>query len=92
MKRFDNSTMKKRGLILFLLSVAVVCSNDVFAQCAMCTVVAEEAMRNGSSQGAGINKAVLFLFSMPYLIMATIGYVWWRRRVQSQDESVTETK
>lgn len=92
MKRFDNSTMKKRGLILFLLSVAVVFSNDVFAQCAMCTAVAEEAMRNGSSQGAGINKAVLFLFSMPYLIMATIGYVWWRRRVQSQDESVTETK
>lgn len=73
--------MKKFLLFAFCF---LLFANDIFGQCAMCTVVAEEAMRNGSSQGAGINKAVLFLFSMPYLIIGTIGYVWWKRKREVQ--------
>ncbi len=79
--------MKKFFALVFCLFFAVF-FNEIYAQCAMCTVVAEEAMKNGSSQGAGINKGVLFLFSMPYLIVGTLGFVWWRKRAQARKEKV----
>jgi hypothetical protein len=52
----------------------------------MCTAVADEAMKQGSAQGAGINKAVLYMFLMPYLIVATIGFIWWRKRMKAKQE------
>jgi hypothetical protein len=67
--------------------VFVFASQELQAQCAMCTAVADEAMKQGSSQGAGINKAVLYMFLMPYLIVATIGFIWWRKQVKAKEES-----
>lgn len=69
-------------LILLLLIVAI----DASAQCAMCTAVADEAVKNGSSQAAGLNKGVLYLFVTPYLLVATIGIYWWRRKLKAQAE------
>jgi hypothetical protein len=77
----------KRVIILLLLMVFVFASQELQAQCAMCTAVADEAMKQGSSQGAGINKAVLYMFLMPYLIVATIGFIWWRKQVKAKKES-----
>lgn len=77
----------KRVIILLLLMVFVFASQELQAQCAMCTAVADEAMKQGSSQGAGINKAVLYMFLMPYLIVATIGFIWWRKQVKAKQEN-----
>jgi hypothetical protein len=77
----------KRIIVLLLLMVFVFASQELQAQCAMCTAVADEAMKQGSSQGAGINKAVLYMFLMPYLIVATIGFIWWRKQVKAKEES-----
>jgi len=77
--------MKKR-VALFILLVLFFYVNGLQAQCAMCTAVADEAMKHGSSQGAGINKGVLYLFMMPYLIVGTIGFIWWRKKVKANQE------
>lgn len=77
----------KRIIVLLLLMVFVLASQELQAQCAMCTAVADEAMKQGSSQGAGINKAVLYMFLMPYLIVATIGFIWWRKQVKAKQEN-----
>jgi hypothetical protein len=69
-------------LIILVMAVAHV----AFSQCAMCTEVADEATKNGSSAGDGINKGVLYLFLSPYLIVATIGFIWWRSRRKAQAE------
>ncbi|MFN8309014.1 MAG: hypothetical protein U0T73_03540 [Chitinophagales bacterium] len=74
--------MKKTGFILVLLFVRVA----VMAQCAMCSAVADEAAKNGSSAGDGINKGVLYMFVTPYLIVATIGFLWWRARKKAKLE------
>jgi hypothetical protein len=71
-------------ILLFLMLLIV--TIDASAQCAMCTAVADEAMRNGSAQGAGINKGVLYLFVTPYLLVATIGIYWWRRKLKAEEE------
>ncbi len=77
--------MKRWPQILLILALLIV-AIDASAQCAMCSAVADEAIRNGSSQGAGLNKGVLYLFVTPYLLVATIGIYWWRRKLKAQTE------
>jgi hypothetical protein len=77
-----------KPLLLTLLLLVIV--HVAFSQCAMCTEVADEATRNGSSAGDGINKGVLYLFLSPYLIVATIGFIWWRSRRKAQQEMQLE--
>lgn len=77
----------KRWTQLLLLVLLLIVATDVSAQCAMCTAVADEAMKNGSSQGAGINKGVLYLFVTPYLLVASIGIYWWRSKLKAQSEN-----
>jgi hypothetical protein len=76
----------KRFTLTLLVFLVIIFSNDLLAQCAMCTAVADEAMKNGSSQGAGINKGVLYLFLTPYLIVGTIGFIWWRKKAKANAE------
>ena len=69
--------------VLFTLLLLVV-AHAAFSQCAMCTEIADEATKNGNTAGDGINKGVLYLFLSPYLIVATIGFIWWRSRRKAQ--------
>ena len=68
----------------------LVVAHVAYSQCAMCTEVADEASRNGNSAGDGINKGVLYLFLSPYLIVGTIGFIWWRSRRKAQQELLLE--
>jgi hypothetical protein len=65
---------------IIITLVLLVVAHVTFSQCAMCTEIADEATKNGNSAGDGINKGVLYLFLSPYLIVATIGFIWWRSR------------
>jgi hypothetical protein len=47
-------------------------------------------MRNGSSATASLNKGVLFLFCMPYLVIATIGFFWWKARKKALSEKTEQ--
>jgi hypothetical protein len=50
-----------------------------FAQCAMCRASVENNVSNGDTGiGAGLNSGILYLFVMPYLLAAIIGYLWYR--------------
>lgn len=50
-----------------------------FAQCAMCRASVENNVSNGdTSIGAGLNSGILYLFVMPYLLAAVIGYFWYK--------------
>ena len=73
-------TVKIALLLLAMLMLAHVAD----AQCAMCTAIADEASQNGSTAANGINKGVLYLFLSPYLVVATIGFIWWRSRRKAQ--------
>ncbi len=75
--------MKKLFLLFFILMLA---ADVAFGQCAMCTAVADEATKNGSSAGAGINKGVLYLFLSPYLIVGTLGFIWWRNKKNAAEK------
>ena len=49
------------------------------AQCAMCRASVENNVSNGETTiGAGLNNGILYLFVMPYLMAAIIGFLWYR--------------
>lgn len=49
------------------------------AQCAMCSLTAQNATENGNQQGKGLNSAILYLLAMPYLAAAGIGFLWYKK-------------
>lgn len=58
---------------------------DASAQCPMCRIAAESNMKNGGSEGKGLNAGILFMLAMPYLIVGGIGFVWYRNRNKKED-------
>lgn len=75
--------MLKKTLFLTLLfsAIAVVSS---FAQCAMCRATVENNLSNGDiGIGAGLNFGILYLLVIPYLAIATIGFLWYRNSRQN---------
>lgn len=73
--------MKKSILVLsvLLLLGAFLFPGEVEAQCAMCKATAEQGDQRG------LNIGILFLFLMPYTIVGTIAFFWWRNK-RSEDE------
>ncbi|GGC41489.1 hypothetical protein GCM10011386_37010 [Parapedobacter defluvii] len=65
------------GVLAVILAVSI--PRSVQAQCAMCTLTAENATENGNTQGKGLNKGILFLLAIPYLAAAGIGVLWYKR-------------
>lgn len=77
----SSAMMSKYRLLISLLLIGllmVVVSGDVAAQCPMCKMSAESNLREGGTAGRGLNAGILFMLSLPYLIIGSIGYAWWR--------------
>lgn len=72
-----------RILILGLLVLAVFFIapvSDAIAQCPMCRIGAETNLASGGSAGKGLNKGILMLLGIPYVIIATFGLIWWKNK------------
>ncbi len=65
----------KRKKILFIISLLflLLLPTANFSQCAMCKAAAESAVAaNPNSVAKGLNKGILFLMAIPYLIVGII--------------------
>jgi hypothetical protein len=63
-----------------LIGLFLIIHVPTYAQCAMCRASIENNVSNGeTSIGAGLNLGILYLFSMPYIIAAVIGFFWYRK-------------
>lgn len=65
------------ALLAVILAVSV--PQRMHAQCAMCTLTAENATENGNTQGKGLNKGILFLLAIPYLAAVGVGVLWYKK-------------
>jgi len=65
----------KNKFILLIFSVFFFLTTN--AQCAMCRAVLE----NGEDQSAaeGINDGIMFLMAVPYILVAALGYIIYRK-------------
>lgn len=74
-------SIKKIFLTLSFISLSALSS---FAQCAMCRATVENNLSNGDiGIGAGLNFGILYLLVVPYLAIATIGLLWYRKSRQN---------
>lgn len=70
--------MKKTAFIfLFIFVTAMSFNLPANAQCAMCSINAEQGTKNGNSQGNGINDGVVYLMAFPYLLIVGLGALWY---------------
>ena len=75
-----NSKYIKLALVLMFLLLMSLPTSDILAQCPMCRAAAETNLAQGGTEGKGLNKGILYMLSLPYLLVATIGFIWWRNK------------
>lgn len=78
--------MKKYNIVftlLFVLSLIGLPKSSE-AQCAMCTMNAENSVKNGNTQGRGLNNGILYLLAAPYLAVAGVGFIWYKKYRRNQ--------
>lgn len=65
----------------FILLALFVCIGlePAAAQCAMCKASVESNIENGGKTvGKGLNSGILYLMSVPYLVLGGIGFMVYR--------------
>jgi len=67
---------------IICLSILLSCSlSPAIAQCAMCRQSIESNIEGGDkSIGKGLNKGIIYLMSIPYLVLGGIGYMIYKAR------------
>lgn len=66
------------AILFFLLSISAV---NVQAQCSVCRMGAETNIDHKENErGKGLNKGILYLMSVPYLMGGVAGIIWWRNK------------
>lgn len=76
--------MKKLTLIALALTLVLLLGTgeELLAQCPMCRATAETNLANGGTEGRGLNNGILYMLGMPYLLIGTIAFLWWKNRKQ----------
>ncbi len=71
-----------RGIKIFILFVVIALfANiaDVSAQCAMCQATVESSLKSGDTTAKGLNNGILYLLAAPYIAIAAIGLLWYKK-------------
>lgn len=66
--------------ICFVLGFAV--PQGANAQCAMCKGQVESATNGGSKVGKAVNRGILYLLCLPFVLAGSLGGVWYYRQRQ----------
>ena len=84
--------MKKRmvrivTLLLLMLTIQWTQPTTLMAQCPMCKMSAESNLKNGGTDGKGLNNGILYMLATPYILVFGIGVFWYyNRRKESEVE------
>ena len=77
--------MKKVVFSIVVFFLATICFGELAAQCPMCRMSLESNLENGGTAGNTINMGILYMLVVPYLLVFSIGYVWYRRNRKPGD-------
>jgi len=64
--------------ILLIFLFILIFSEPTMAQCPMCKASAEASLKGGSNVARGLNKGILYLLIMPYLLFTVIFFMWYK--------------
>lgn len=87
LKNINKSRLKQILATAFLIFLFVMLADyDLSGQCPMCKISAESNMRDGGTAGRGLNSGILYMFALPYLLIGTLGYLWYKNRKNYDQE------
>ena len=69
----------RQFIVLFIFSALTFTTVESSAQCAMCALNAENSVKNGNTQGKGLNTGIMYLLAAPYLAIAGVGLLWYKK-------------
>ena len=64
---------------LLMLGLMTFLAFDAEAQCVMCKAVAEDSADDGGL-GAGLNRGILYLMAVPYILLSALFFVIYKKR------------
>ena len=67
-------------LVLSFIALGILFPETMEAQCRMCAASAESNLRNGGTEGKGLNKGILYLLATPYLLVFSIAFLYWKNK------------
>jgi len=73
--------MNKGLKILLLVAVfgLLLGCQHALAQCAQCAANVASNKQGGSKTADGLNHGIMYLLGAPYLAVAIVGYVWYKK-------------
>lgn len=83
--------MKRLRRIFVVVSISLgVCfsAQEVVAQCPMCKMSAESNLKSGGTTGKGLNAGILYMLALPYTLLGTFGYIWWKNNRRKEEDEV----
>ena len=81
-KNFFNAVKVAKIMKRIILTFTFLVLNIFYssAQCAMCRATVENNVSNGEAGIAnGLNIGILYLFATPYLVVAVLGFLWYKK-------------
>ena len=69
----------KTALFLIVFGLMLISIKPAKAQCAQCAAAVESNAKSGGTSANGLNKGIIFLLVTPYLAVAAIGLVWYKK-------------
>lgn len=81
--------MNKRQVfmgILLILLIWIVSPILAEAQCAMCNATAATATEGKKESALALNRGILFLMAIPYILLSSLVIIWWQFSKQKRAE------
>ena len=81
--------MKTLKATVLLVILHLFYASSTLAQCAMCRATLETNVSNGSQieLASTLNFGIMYLFAAPYVLVAAIGFFWYRQsRIKVKSE------
>ena len=70
--------MRLYKIIVIILLFTVLFIAEGFTQCPMCRMTVESNFADGGTAGLGLNRGIMYLLAAPYLVVGTIGFLYWK--------------
>lgn len=73
----------KKVIVIVITTLLFVCLFADFAdaQCAMCRQTAEKAAQENKGIGEGLNSGIIYLMIAPYVLLGTVAFVFFRKKI-----------
>lgn len=78
--------MRNKGIqsLLLMLLLFFINSGNIGAQCAMCKSSVESDLANGGSIAQGLNNGILYLMTIPYIILMMGAYFFFKKPIDAK--------